>query len=198
MNPRRWTLRLGVLAAVLAVTMSCAEPQTTVDRGAAPAPQVSTVAPGPTVPSSRPPAAKPAKPAPVPASLRFSATTVDGKAFDGASLQGKPVLLWFWAPWCPTCRSQIPQVQRLTKQYDGQVSVVGVGSLDNAAAIKAFAEQIPEVTTHLSDERGTVYKHFRIVEQSSFVLLDSRGDETFRTRYGGSNALADEVAAVAN
>ena len=140
---------------------------------------------------------KSAEPAEVPASLRFSGTTVDGKPFDGASLQGKPVLIWFWAPWCPTCHSQIPQVQRLAKQYDGQLSVIGVGSLDDAAAIKRFAAQVPGVT-HLIDERGTVWKHFGVVEQSSFVLLDGRGEIKFRTGYGGSEALADKVAAVAN
>ena len=122
---------------------------------------------------------------------------MDGKPFDGASLQGKPVLIWFWAPWCPTCRSQIPQVQRLAKQYDGQLRVIGVGSLDDAAAIKRFAAQVPGVT-HLIDERGTVWKQFEVVEQSSFVLLDGRGELNFRTGYGGSEALADKVAAVAN
>ena len=149
---------------------------------------------------ARSPAAKPSKSAQtaeVPASLRFSGTTVDGKHFDAASLQGKPVLIWFWAPWCPTCRSQIPQVQRLAKQYDGQLTVIGVGSLDDAAAIKRFAAQVPFVT-HLIDDRGTVWKHFGVVEQSSFVLLDGRGELRFQTGYGGSEALADKVAAVAN
>ena len=31
--------------------------------------------------------------------LDFNATTVSGDPFDGASLDGKPTVLWFWAPW---------------------------------------------------------------------------------------------------
>lgn len=46
-----------------------------------------------------------------PASLfAFTATTVDGKPFDGMSMAGKPTVLWFWAPWCPIC---------LLRQTDG-------------------------------------------------------------------------------
>lgn len=33
-----------------------------------------------------------------PDALAFRGTTVDGAAFDGASLGGTPVVLWFWAP----------------------------------------------------------------------------------------------------
>ena len=29
--------------------------------------------------------------------LQFTGTTLSGAAFDGASLQGKPAVLWFWA-----------------------------------------------------------------------------------------------------
>jgi thiol-disulfide isomerase/thioredoxin len=43
----------------------------------------------------------------------FTATAIDGTRFDGASLEGKPAVLWFWAPRCPTCRAQIAGVSRL-------------------------------------------------------------------------------------
>ena len=35
----------------------------------------------------------------VPKNLDFSGTTVSGDEFQGASLAGRPTLLWFWAPW---------------------------------------------------------------------------------------------------
>jgi hypothetical protein len=31
--------------------------------------------------------------------LSFRAGTVDGGQLDGAELAGKPVAMWFWAPW---------------------------------------------------------------------------------------------------
>lgn len=133
---------------------------------------------------------------PLPETLDFTASTVGGDAFEGASLAGKPALLWFWAPWCPTCRSQVPQVESLAEEYAGDVAVIGVGSLDSAEAIAAFAADVDGVT-HLEDVDGALYRKFGIAEQSSFVLLDADGEVAFETGYGGSDDLADEVADVA-
>jgi thiol-disulfide isomerase/thioredoxin len=133
----------------------------------------------------------------VPETLMFTSTTVDGQPFDGASLAGKPVLLWFWAPWCPTCRSQTGDVQAIARDFAGNVTVVGVGSLDDdAAAIKRFAADASGMT-HLHDESGAVFRHFEVVQQSSFVLLDAEGRKAWSVGYGGSDDLADQVAAVA-
>jgi thiol-disulfide isomerase/thioredoxin len=135
--------------------------------------------------------------APLPDSLDFTATTVEGDRFEGGSLAGKPVLLWFWAPWCPTCLSQVPHVESLAETYAGDVAVIGVGSLDSAEAIADFAADVDGVT-HLEDVDGVLYRKFGIAEQSSFVLLDADGEVSFETGYGGSEDLAGEVAAVAD
>ena len=51
--------------------------------------------------------------------------------------------------------------------------------------------------THLSDASGAVFRHFEVVQQSSFVLLDAEGKKAYSVGYGGSDDLADRVAAVA-
>ena len=125
--------------------------------------------------------------------LDFTATTVDGADFDGASLGGKPTVLWFWAPWCPTCRSQISAVADLATRYDGRVNVVGVGSLDDDPAIAEFAASVPTDFPQLADPDGVVWRHFGITEQSSYVLLD--GDHAVvSSGYLDDGELADAVA----
>lgn len=131
----------------------------------------------------------------VPETLDFSATTVAGESFDGASLAGQPTLLWFWAPWCPTCRGQIPQVEGYASTYDGDLNVIGVGALDSAEAIAAFADDVPGVT-HLEDLDGALFRRFGITEQSSFVLLDADGAVTFEAGYGESGDLDQQVQAI--
>jgi thiol-disulfide isomerase/thioredoxin len=120
---------------------------------------------------------------------------VDGKRFDGASLPGKPVLLWFWAPWCPVCRGQISQVEKIASDHQGALAVVGVGSLDDADAIRALAEDVTGIT-HLVDESGAVWKHFQVKEQSSYILLDASGDKVFSSGYGGTDEIDERVADV--
>lgn len=109
------------------------------------------------------------------ADLDFAGTTVDGSAFDGASLAGKPAVLWWWAPWCPTCRAQSGNVSDLAEKYDGEVAVVGVGGLDSRAAIEELAARIPHVT-HLVDDRGEVWQHFRVTAQSTYTVIDADGE----------------------
>jgi len=139
-------------------------------------------------------AAKKSKSSPqaTPALLDFSSTTVEGADFDGASLAGKPTVLWFWAPWCPTCRGQIPQVEQLAADFDGEVNVIGIGALDSAEAISDFAGDVDGVT-HLEDVEGELWKRFAVTEQSSFVVLDADGTVTFEAGYGGTGDLDAEV-----
>lgn len=131
----------------------------------------------------------------VPETLVFTAKTVGGETFEGASLAGRPTLLWFWAPWCPTCRSQIPQVEGLASSHQGELNVVGIGSLDSAEAIAGFADDVDGVT-HLEDTEGELWKRFGVTEQSSFVLLDADGAVAYEAGYGGSDELDARVDAV--
>lgn len=118
----------------------------------------------------------------VPEVLRFDGRTVDGAAFEGATLAGRPTVFWFWAPWCPVCRGQIPQVQDLVEAYGDRVNVIGIGSLDSGGAIEGFAADADGIT-HLSDPDGSLWKRFRVAEQSSFVVLDGDGEEMLRSGY---------------
>lgn len=162
-------------------------------------PTTSSPSDEPSTEPSEEPSAEPADAgegtAETPELLDFTATTVGGQAFDGASLAGSPTVLWFWAPWCPTCRSQIPQVQDLAQTYGDRVGVVGIGSLDSAEAIADFAGDADGVT-HLEDVDGELWTRFGVAEQSSFVVLDAAGEIVFEAGYGGSDDLGAEVDAL--
>ena len=105
--------------------------------------------------------------------LDFSGTTIEGAAFEGASLEGKPTVLWFWAPWCATCRAQAAGVSEIATTYGSDVNVVGVGSLDERPAIEEFAAAVPADFTQLHDPDGDVWRHFGITAQSTYVVLDA-------------------------
>jgi thiol-disulfide isomerase/thioredoxin len=176
-------LALAVVAPLAIALAACGgEAATTPDAA------VSTSAPASPVDS-------PGGDAAVPELLDFTSTTVAGQDFDGASLAGRPVVLWFWAPWCPTCRGQVPQVEQLARAFGDEVSVVGVGSLDSAEAIAGFARDV-EGITHLEDVDGVLWQRFGVTEQSSFVVLDADGEVAFEAGYGGEDDLAAEVEAV--
>ena len=109
------------------------------------------------------------------ADYEFIGTALDGEPFEGTGLRGKPVVMWFWAPWCPTCRAQIPNISQLAEEYAGEVAVVGVGGLDSEEAILAMADDIPHLT-HLVDYEGEVWKHFRVTAQSTYTVIGADGE----------------------
>jgi thiol-disulfide isomerase/thioredoxin len=128
--------------------------------------------------------------------LAFTATTLDGKPFDGTSLQGKPAVLWFWAPWCPVCLGQAPGVREAVARYGDRVGIIGVAGLDKTEAMPEFVRLAKvQGMTHLADEAGVVWKRFRVTEQSIFVFVDAGGQVTFRGRLD-PHVIPDRVAAL--
>jgi thiol-disulfide isomerase/thioredoxin len=61
----------------------------------------------------------------------FSVTTLDGQRLSLDDLQGKVVLIDFWATWCGPCREALPHVREIAQKFQGQPLVVLSVSLDN-------------------------------------------------------------------
>lgn len=67
---------------------------------------------------------------------------LDGKAQPLAQWKGEVVLLNFWAPWCPPCRKEIPDLIKLQAKYANRgFTVVGI-AIDTADNTQAFADQL--------------------------------------------------------
>ncbi|GFH37875.1 redoxin family protein [Streptomyces pacificus] len=130
-----------------------------------------------------------------PEALRFTGTTVDGEPFDAKTLAGRPAVLWFWAPWCSTCKAQAAETARVAAEYTGKANVVGVAGLDGNAAMKDFvAETKAGGFPHLADEAGDVWKRFDVTEQSRYVILDKNGETVYEGVLPGGEGLAEKVA----
>ena len=151
------------------------------------APTAATVAPTPS-----------ATKAAVPPTLAFSATTVDGKPFNAGSVAGKPVVLWFWAAWCPRCRAAAPNVAALQRDFDGKVTVLGVAGLKSGAdSMRQFVSDVGiGGFTNLADDEGVIWRKFGVTTQEYFVLIDASGAVVHKGTLSGQ-ALKDRVSAMA-
>ena len=63
----------------------------------------------------------------------FAVTTIDGKRVSLDDLQGKVVLLDFWASWCAPCREALPDMKKLASKFQGQPLAILSVSLDSDA-----------------------------------------------------------------
>ena len=132
-----------------------------------------------------------------PATLAFTLPTVDGQRFDAATLAGKPVVLWFWAPWCATCAGQAAVVVNAADEYAGRVAFVGIAGMGTEKEMKQFIADLDAGSIpNLNDRSGDVWKRFKVAEQSTFVLLDRAGTVTHRG-FLDSVQFGERVAALA-
>ena len=104
----------------------------------------------------------------------MSVQTINGQNIDLESFQGKPLLIHFWATWCPVCKMETANIERVSKEY--QVISVAVNSDDNEK-IKAFMR-----------ERDA---HFRVINDAEGKLAEKFSVEVFPTTfiYDGSGKL---------
>jgi peroxiredoxin len=66
---------------------------------------------------------------------------VDGKMQPLAQWRGRPLLVNFWATWCPPCVEEMPDLQAIRDAYRSRgVEVVGIG-IDNAGKIVEFRDR---------------------------------------------------------
>jgi len=71
----------------------------------------------------------------------FKLTALDGKPLTLTALQGKVVLLNFWATWCGPCRAEIPDLVALQERYKGRLQIIGLNVDDEEADIKQYVEE---------------------------------------------------------
>jgi len=68
----------------------------------------------------------------------FTLADLEGKPWSLKSLQGKVVLVNFWATWCPPCRKEMPDLESLHQQFQKQGLVILAISDEEASKVKAF------------------------------------------------------------
>ena len=71
----------------------------------------------------------------------FKLTALDGKPLSLAALEGKVVLLNFWATWCGPCRAEIPDLVALQERYKDRLQIIGLNVDDEEADIKQYVEE---------------------------------------------------------
>ncbi len=117
--------------------------------------------------------------------------TLDGQPAELSSVFGKgPVLIEFWATWCPNCKELEPTMLAMQKKYAGKVTFVGVAVSVNQSpnAVKAFAAKHTPQMTHFFDRRGKAVGAYD-VPATSFVVVVNKAGQVVYTGLGGTQDL---------
>ena len=90
--------------------------------------------------------------------------------------RGRPVVLNFWASWCPPCRVEFPALQAVADQYkDKGVVVIGIAVQDTEADAKAFLREQQTTFRTGPDLTDRISIDYRIVRWPTTVFITKDG-----------------------
>ena len=121
--------------------------------------------------------------------------TLDGKPVELGHYIGKtPLVLEFWATWCPLCRELEPRMRAAHAAHGGQVRfvVVAVSANETPERVRAYAEKHQISWEILFDRKGTATAAFDVLATSTIVVLDRTG----RVVYAGQGSDQDIEGAI--
>jgi thiol-disulfide isomerase/thioredoxin len=121
--------------------------------------------------------------------------TLDGKPANLSQFIGKtPVLMEFWATWCPNCRELEPHLKAVHAKYANQVKFVGVSVSVNQSPdrVKAYVAKHEIPGEQVFDKSGAATGAYDVPATSYVVVLDKSGKVVY-TGLGGDQDLEKAV-----
>jgi peroxiredoxin len=105
----------------------------------------------------------------------FKLADLDGKPWTLKEQHGKVVLLNFWATWCPPCRKEMPDLEKLYQQFKDQGLVVLAISDEDASKVLPFIAQQKVTYPILLDPGRKVNELFQIQGIPKTFVYDRNG-----------------------
>ncbi len=105
-------------------------------------------------------------------------STLDGKAANLSQHVGKgPVVMYFWATWCPVCKELTPSLTALAGKYAGKVTFVNVAvSVNQSPALaQRYATAHKMVGVQYYDTKGEATGEYDVPATSYVVVIDKAG-----------------------
>jgi thiol-disulfide isomerase/thioredoxin len=131
--------------------------------------------------------------------VSLSVPKLGGGEFDFASIQGKNTVLWFWAPWCTSCRAESPNVVAAAAEFDGSVQVIGVAGRGEIPDMDRF---VTDTGTggfdHIVDRDGSLWSQYNVVSQPAFAFISASGDVEVFVGTLGRKGLTERMQALAS
>ncbi len=101
---------------------------------------------------------------------------VSGKEFQTLNYHDKPLIVHFWATWCPTCKLEISNFNTLAKEFNLITIAVQSGSNE---ALKKFMKERGLEFPLINDRNGVLAKKFAITAYPTTFIFDREGKVAF-------------------
>jgi cytochrome c biogenesis protein CcmG, thiol:disulfide interchange protein DsbE len=121
----------------------------------------------------------------------FTLQTTTGDTIQLSALHGRPVIINFWATWCPPCRAEMPTFEQVWQDYKGQnLMILALDQGETVATIERFERAVVDMAFPIlldsTTEVGTQYG-VRALPTTYFIDAEGRIQDI---KVGGSMDLA--------
>lgn len=117
----------------------------------------------------------------------LSLIDLDGKAVAISDFAGSPMLVNFWATWCPPCLEEMPLIEDYADRYRGELVVLAINAGEDEGVVRDFVTRNQLGLTVLLDPTSTATRQFRIYGFPTTLFYDASGALT-ATHIGELNA----------
>ncbi|MBP9733643.1 MAG: TlpA family protein disulfide reductase [Candidatus Omnitrophica bacterium] len=132
-----------------------------------------------------------------PSAPTFKLKDLAGKTVRVSSFRDKsPVLLAFWATWCPYCMKQIANLNQLEDAFGpDELAVLAVNSREGRGKVLEYVKQRGIRYRVLLDAKGLVTEKYGVSGFPFMVLIDTNGNIA-ATDYGVTTRLVDKIRSI--
>jgi len=109
----------------------------------------------------------------------FTLEALDGSSAQLSALEGKAVLVNFWASWCAPCKSEMPAMQRVYQDYQDRgftILAVNATSQDSRQQAAAFASDNGLTFPILLDTDGKIAAQYQVRALPTTFFVDRDGN----------------------
>ncbi|SPE29498.1 Alkyl hydroperoxide reductase/ Thiol specific antioxidant/ Mal allergen [Acidobacteriia bacterium SbA2] len=92
----------------------------------------------------------------------FTLNDLEGKSWSLQALHGKVVLVNFWATWCPPCRKEMPDLDKLYQEFKEQGLLILAISGEDMSKVQPFIAEHHYTYPILLDPGSKVHQMFRV------------------------------------
>jgi thiol-disulfide isomerase/thioredoxin len=105
----------------------------------------------------------------------FTLATTLSEEISLADYRGRPVVLNFWATWCPPCRAEMPEFQSASIKYNGQAAILGIDQGESPSIVADFGSSLGITYPLLVDQQNVVSRDYNVTALPTTVFIDGRG-----------------------
>jgi len=109
----------------------------------------------------------------------FTLKGLDGDSVSLSDFRGHPIVINFWASWCPPCRDEMPvMVEAYRAHKDSGLIILAVNGRDQETSMRAIRRFVAEFQMSfpvLLDEHGSVRKRYRLRGLPTSVFIGADG-----------------------